>query len=326
MNASKPIVAAAPRRKYTLADVKKGKLDVPRRILGYGLEKVGKSSFAADAPSAIHLGPDNGTPHLDIERLPVPETWEDVFEILALVESNPEWKTLVIDPVNWLEDLVWARVVGGPNSPVTNATRDKIEQHGGGYMKGYEAAVSYWRVLTRELEKRHCAAGRHVILLAHAKKENFKDPIGVNYDRYEIKMHHKAAGLLREWADDVLFFRHEILAKVEGTKTIAVSTDERIIHTQWSKSWDAGNRSNLPPELPMSWDAYWAAVQSGKERVAQLKAEIATLLSDLGDSDLTKKVNAAVAEAKDSEERLRKFIDSLKSRINNAPTNEGTKS
>lgn len=320
MNASK-IIAAPSRRKYTLADVKKGKLDVPRRILGYGVEKVGKSSFAADAPYAVHLGPDCGTPHLDIERLPVPETWEDVFEILALVESNPEWKTLVIDPVNWLEDLVWARVTGGPNSPVTNATRDKIEQHGGGYMKGYEAAVSYWRVLTRELERKHCSAGRHVILMAHAKKENFKDPIGVNYDRYEIKMHHKAAGLLREWADDVLFFRHEILAKIEGAKTIAVATDERIIHTQWSKSWDAGNRSNLPAELPMSWDAYWAAVEEGKKRVQRLKDEIAVLLVALADPELAKKVNAAVAEARDSADRLTKFVDNLKSRINASITN-----
>lgn len=313
-NLKSVVVPPAPRRKFTLADVKKGKLDVPLRILGYGLEKVGKSSFAADAPGGIHLGPDNGTPHLNIERLPTPETWEEVFELLALVETNPEWKTLIIDPINWLEDLVWARVVGGPNSPVTNATRDKIELHGGGYMKGYEAAVSYWRVLTRELERRHCSAGRHVIMMAHAKKENFKDPIGANYDRYEIKMHHKASGLLREWADDVLFFRHEVLAKVEGAKTIAVATDERIIHTQWSKAWDAGNRSDLPAELPMSWDAYWTAVQDGKLRITRLKDEISSLLKELNDPELTKKVNIAVADAKDSADRLRKFIDALRTK------------
>lgn len=316
MSNLKPAPASLPKRRtFSLADVKKGKQDAPLRILGYGLEKVGKSSFAACAPSPIFIGPDNGTRHLDIERLPTPETWEELFELLALVETNAAWKTLVIDPVNWLEDLVWARVVDGPNSPVTNATRDKIEQHGGGYMKGYEAAVSYWRILTKELESRHCAKGRHVILMAHAKKENFKDPIGATYDRYEIKMHHKASGLLREWADDVLFFRHEVLAKIEKGKTLAIATDERIIHTQWSKAWDAGNRSSLPEELPMSWDAYWAAVQDGKtKRVTELKSEIDSLLAELANEELSTKVRAAVASANDNTEKLTSYASELRIR------------
>ncbi len=302
---SAPAVVQA-KRKFALSDVKKGRQNVPLRIFGYGVEKVGKSSFAAGAPDAVFLGPDGGTPHLDIERLPSPATWEEVFDLLTLVESNPVWKTLVIDPINWLEDLVWARVVDGPNSPVTNETRNKIEKHGGGYAKGYEAAVSYWRVLTRELEANHYAKGRHVVLMAHAQKKPFADPVGATWDRYEVKMHQKAAGLLKEWADDVLFFRHEVLAKQEGAKTLAVSTDERIVHTVWSKAWDAGNRSGLPDELPMAWEAYWGAVESGRALIADIEA-----LLKKSDADTRRRAELAFKAAMNNRQKLTAIRDAL---------------
>lgn len=307
----KPMPApVVPVRKFTLADVKRGRQTVPLRVFGYGAEKVGKSSFAAGAPGAVFLGPDSGTAHLDIERLPNPETWEEVLEILSLVESNPAWKTLVIDPVNWLEDLVWARVVEGPNKPPTSETRDKIEKHGGGYGKGHTAAVSLWRTFTRELEAKHYAKGRNIILMAHAQKKVFNDPIGASWDRYEVKMHQQSAGLLKEWCDDVLFFRHEILAKQEGAKTLAVSTDERIIHTVWSKSWDAGNRSGLPAELPMSWEAYWGAVELGRALIAECE----TLLKKV-DAETRKRAEPAFKQAMNNIEKLTAIRDALKEKV-----------
>lgn len=304
----------APKRKFTLNDVTKGRQNVPLRILGYGAEKVGKSTFASGAPGAVFLGPDGGTPHLDIERLPSPETWEEVLELVALVETNPAWKTLVIDPVNWLEDLISARIVDGPNSPIKASTREKIEEKNKAFFKVYEAAVSYWRILTSELEQRHLSKGRNVILMAHAKKENFKDPVGASYERYEIALYKTAAGLLRQWADDVLFFRHEILAKPENGKTVAIATDERIIHTAFNKAWDAGNRSSLPEELPMSWDAYWEAVEAGRAKAGLLKAEIESLLAEIGDAALTKRVRAAVESAKGNVEKLTKYASELRIR------------
>lgn len=294
-------------RKFSLADVRRGRQVVPLRIFGYGAEKVGKSSFAAGAPGAVFMSPDGGTAHLDVERLPTPATWEEVFEVLSLVKQNPEWKTLVIDPVNWLEDLVWARVVHGPNKPPENDTRDKIEKHGGGYGKGFSAAVSLWRAFTNELEREHYEKGRNVVLMAHAHKKVFNDPCGASWDRYEVKMHQQAAGLLKEWCDDVLFFRHEILAKQEGAKTLAVHTDERVIHTTWSKAWDAGNRSGLPDELPMSWEAYWGAVEKGRALVA----EIETLLKK-ADADTRKRAEPAFKAAMNNQEKLTAIRDALK--------------
>lgn len=288
------VVPLPPKRKYSLDEVTKGKLARPQRIFGFGAEKVGKSTFASGAPQAVFLSPENGTFHLDVERLPTPESWDDVFDVLSLVSgAGDRWKTLVLDPVNWLEELAWARVVGGPGARPEESTRDKIEKHGGGYMKGYEAAVSHWRTLLSYLEKEHYNRGRNVLFLAHAEVKNFKDPTGMEYMRYAPQLHHKAAGLIKQWVDDVLFFRHEVLAKQEGNKTLAVATGEHIIHTEWSKAWDAGNRSSLPGELPMSWADYWAAVEEGRNRVPRLRAEITEMLKGV-DSDTATKVRVAM--------------------------------
>lgn len=311
----KAINAPPPRKKFSIADVRKGRLTVPQRILGFGCEKVGKSTWASGAPGAVFLCPENGTPHLDIERLPAVESWLDVFDVLQLVEENKEWKTLVIDPVNWLEDLAWAHIVEGPGKPVTDETRDKLEKHGGGFKKGYEAAAGLWRTLIRELEAKHYAKGRNVVFLAHAFVKNFKDPSGVEYERFQVQMHEKAAGPIKQWVDDILFFRHEVLQKIENSKTVAIATGQHVIHTQWSKAWDAGNRSSLPEELPMSWAAYWDAVEAGRDRGDALKKEIAALLEKIADQGVTKKATGMVSEAKGNVERLTEIANALRVKL-----------
>lgn len=307
-------VPTATRKKFSLDDMTSGVLVKPRRIFGFGGEKVGKSSWASGAPGAVFLGADTGTAHLNVRRLPVPETWDELFEVLALVETDPTQNTIVIDPANWLEDLAWARVVGGPNGRVTESTRDQLEKHGGGFMKGYDAAAGHWKALLSTLEKRHYDKGRNVVFMAHADVKSFKDPTGSEYMRYTPALHHKVAGMIKQWVDDVLFFRHEVLAKVEGAKTIAVATGDRIIHTEWSKAWDAGNRASLPAELPMAWSDYWDAVQAGMNRMPKLQDQIAQLIKDIDDLEVTKYANAMVAEAKDDATRLTEIVGRLQAK------------
>lgn len=313
---------ASTKKKFSLADVKSGRLQVPQRVLAFGGEKVGKSTFASGAPGVVFLCPENGTPHLDIDRLPTPESWDEIPEILELVNERPEWKTIVIDPVNWLEDLAWAKVVGEPGGRVTDATRDKIEKHGGGFKKGYDAASGLWRSLTKYLELAHYNKGRNIVFCAHAFVKNFRDPSGVEYERYQVQMHEKAAGVLKQWVDDVLFLRHEVLAKQEGAKTVAIATGDRIIHTTWSKAWDAGNRSALPEELPMSWSSYWEAVLAGRNRLAAVNEQIASMLAQIGNPTVTAKANAAVAEARGNVDRLTEIANKLQLRLNQTASKE----
>jgi hypothetical protein len=305
----------APKRRFALSDVRAGRLVTARRILGYGVEGVGKSTFAAGAPRAVFLCPENGTPHLNIQRLPSPDTWDEMLEIVSLVDDDKApFETLVIDPINWLEMLCWARVVGGPGSRPDENTADAIQKHGGGFNKGFEAATSHWRNLIALLE-RIWKGGKHVVLLGHCHVKGFQDPTGVSYDRYEVQMHHKAAGLLKQWADDVLFMRHEVLKKPENGKVIAVATGARVMHTQWSRAWDAKTRAALPEELPLSWSEYWAAVEAGQDRTENLRKEIDSLVEAIGDANVAKKVLAMVADAKGNAERLAEIANALRVKL-----------
>jgi hypothetical protein len=307
--------APAPRKRFALTDIRAGRLVLPRRILGYGVEGVGKSTFAAGAPRAVFLCPENGTGHLNIQRLPSPESWDEALEILALVEdADAPFETLVVDPINWLEMLCWARVTGGPGAKPDESTADAIQKYGGGFNKGFEAAVGYWRNLVALLE-RIWKGGKHVVLLGHCHVKAFQDPTGVAYDRYEMQMHHKAAGLLKQWADDVLFMRHEVLKKPENGKVVAIATGARIMHTQWSRAWDAKSRAALPEELPLSWSEYWNAVEAGTNRVDALKKEIGSLIEAIADKDVTKKATAMVADAKDNAERLAEIANALRVKL-----------
>src|SRR5579871_2912516 len=92
------VATKAPSR-MSLANVRKGILAAPLRVLLYGVEGVGKSTFAMRAPAPIFLGKENGTEELPVARLPEPQTWDEVLEGIALLQnSDTEYKTLVIDP------------------------------------------------------------------------------------------------------------------------------------------------------------------------------------------------------------------------------------
>ena len=87
-----------------LDNVSKGKIKKPILAVVYGPDGVGKSTFAASAPHPIFLGTEDGTSHLDVTRFPTPQNFEDVFRaIKELSESKHDYKTLVIDTLDWLE-------------------------------------------------------------------------------------------------------------------------------------------------------------------------------------------------------------------------------
>lgn len=280
-------------KRMTFANVKKGKVKTPLRALVYGAEKVGKSTFAAGAPKAIWLGKDSGTEHLDIERLPQPETWRDVLDGLAEVEANgfaSGYRTLVVDPIGWLEPLAALDVTGDPSV--------SLAMWGGGFGKGFGAALDRWRMFIKGTE-RVWQTGMNVIFIAHAHVKKFDDPEGAGYERYELALENKAvAGLLKQWVDAILFARREAYGKVDpNTKRAkAYGSSARMLHTEWSPAYDAGNRFSLPTELPLSWPVFAEALERGQARNDELLAQIEAGLRELCDPEVEKKVRGWIEQ------------------------------
>ena len=254
----KPQPPPPPPSRMTLTALVKGKQPHPIRALLYGVEGVGKSTFAADAPTPIFLGAEDGTAELDIARFPTPESWSEVLgAVQTLTAEAHNFGTLVVDTLDWVEPLIWAHIC-------KRDVKENIEDYG--YGKGYVAALDEWRLFFAAMERLRRVKPMHVLLLAHSWIKPFKNPTGDDFDRYELKLHAKAGGLAKEWTDCVLFAEHETLvAKNDKTKRVrGVSTGARIIHTTRTAAWDAKNRYSLPEKLPLDWSDFFAAVQAAK--------------------------------------------------------------
>lgn len=294
LNVPRPVQAAPKRGRMTLDGGTKGRIDNPLRILIYGGEKIGKSTWCASAPGAKFLGSDNGTSELDVDRFPQPESWSDVLEaldIMATAGKSKGYQTLVIDPLNWFEPLAVADVLGN-----TGKTLDRWD---GGYGRGVNAVNDRWRVMHKYIE-RVWKAGIGVILAAHASVGKFKNPEGDDFMRYEIAINEKAAGLFKQWVDCILFANRKVFTKEDaGGRMKGFASSAHILSTRNTAAYDAGNRWNLPPELPMSWAALMAAREAGKTSAAEnqtrLLAQIEAGLAELADPAAEAKVREWLA-------------------------------
>jgi len=246
-----------------LDTIQNGKEAKPPRIMLYGSEGIGKSTFGAKAPKAIFLPTEDGLGEIDCHKFPLAKDLNAVFMSLeALVKEQHYFQTVIIDSCDWLERLIFDEVCRefGVKS---------VEKADGGYARGYVHALTYWRKIINALELLRNEKGMACILIAHAKIERFEDPESSAYDRYSPRLHRHACALISEWVDAVLFATRRFRTQKEDAgfnreRTIAapVGADggERIIRTLGGPACVAKNRFNLPSELPLSWDAFMQAL------------------------------------------------------------------
>jgi hypothetical protein len=267
----------------TLSAVKTGRITQPLRVLLAGCEGIGKSTFGSHAPSPIFLGAEDGTAQLDVARFPEPGSWEDVLDaIRVLTNEDHSYRTLVIDTLDWLEPFVWRAVCEAGRKP-------SIEDFG--YGKGYVAALEEWRSFVASLEALRRKRGMHVVLLAHTQVKLFKNPEGDDYDRYTLKLHEKAGGLLKEWSDAVLFANYETHVLKDGSRSKGFGGGSRVMHTERRAAWDAKNRFGLPERLPLDWSEFMAAVDASRTDVMvdALRVELGSLLGQLPESEAARR-------------------------------------
>lgn len=240
----------------------KGKKAHPLWVTLYSPEGLGKSTFGSRAPAPVFIDVERGTYELDVDRFvfddtgrTTPESFTEIMLALRALENEPhQFKTVVIDTLDAVETLIHAHICKRDG-------KQSVEDYG--YGKGYVAALDEWRILVSQFERlrKH---GMNVITLAHSAVKTFKDPASEGWDRYQMKLHQSAAGLIKERSDIVLFGAYETMTvKNDKTKRVqGVSTGARIIHTVHNAAWDAKNRHDLPEQMPLDWEDFFAAVQA----------------------------------------------------------------
>ena len=223
----------------------------PPRIILYGLHGLGKSTLGSKAPSPIFLPTEDGLGEIDVPHFPLITAYDEFIDDLSmLVTEDHDYKACVVDTLDWLEQLIWKKVCEEQDPPV-----ESIEYIG--YAKGYIFALKHWDKILRGLDALR-KKGMIILLLAHNEIKTFSPPDGENYDRYQIKLHHKAANKLQEWADAVLFATYKVYvnkASPKAQKGKAIGSGERIIYTEERPAWKAKNRYSMPFEIPFTWES-----------------------------------------------------------------------
>ncbi len=236
-----------------LKDLVKKTIDrKPPRIVLHGIHGIGKSSWAAGAPAPIFIPTEDGLVNIEVDHFPVAPTLDDFFgHMNALLSEENEYKTVVIDTVDWLEKLIWRKVCEDNNVKNIEAC---------GYGRGYVFAMQHWDRFFTGLNMLR-DKGMAVVLLAHNEIKTFNPPDGEGYDRYQIKLHKHAAAKLEEWADMVLFANFKIYVDADSNKV--VNSSERVIHTTNRPAWRAKTRFTLPDELPLDFNKLLEALKNG---------------------------------------------------------------
>ena len=286
-----------------LQKIKRGGESLPPRVSLSGPEGIGKSTFGASAPSPLFISQEDGLTGLDHVARVNPESFADVLALVDEITANgSEFKTLVIDTVDWLERSIHSFICD-------RDSKSGVEDYG--YGKGYKVAEAELVLLLSKLDALRQKQKMGIVLLSHVHIKAFASPDGSTWDRYEMKGHKGFTGILREWPDACLFAVYEVFkTKEKGEQRERVIGGDRIIHTQWSPGWDAKNRLGLPETLPLSWDDFDSAVQAN--RPDRLREQYVALLktADMPEADREKwgKIDVATLPP----DRIKNGISKLK--------------
>ena len=237
-----------------------GRVIRPRRIMIYGVAGIGKSTWASQAPSPIMLQTERGADDIGVPRLPVAQTFDEFQEQLRTIcETTHGYKTLIIDTINGLEQLIHKHVCKKANvNHITDVPFAEL------YEQACDAMLDMLNGFDWILDKFEM----NIILVAHPRVQRFDSPETDAYDRYRPDLHvnSKDQGVgqhVTRWCDDVLFATWKTFVKStdEGfgrTRSQGISDGTRVIRTQERASHVAKNRLALPYELPMPEDNAYA--------------------------------------------------------------------
>jgi hypothetical protein len=227
--------------------INRGPVAKPQKVVVYGPEGIGKTTFAAQFPDPLFVDTEGGTDTYDVARLPVPQSWTALKDTVRAVAAEKPCQTLVIDTADWAEKMLCAELCA-------KNKWDSMESLGYGKCWTY-CLEEFGRLLDLLTDVRD--AGMNVVVTAHAMVSKFEQPDeAASYDRWTMKLYKKDAALLKEWADALLFINYKTVVEMVGEGFMAKGKArgaKRTLFCTHQATWDAKNRWGLPDEVPFDY-------------------------------------------------------------------------
>lgn len=250
----------------SLSQVTKGGVKCPPRVMIYGVDGVGKTTFASEAPNAILIPTEDGAARLDVEQFPLCTEWPQVFGcIRSLCTEKHEHKTLVLDSADWAQALAVEHVI----THEFDGDSQKYEAYG----KGAKSTMREWIRLLAAFDYLRQHRSMEVILIAHAVVRTFHNPAGDDYDRFESNLQSGQSTSIwaktKEWCDIVLFATFDVVVttddKSRAKGVMKRGESARVVYSAPGAAWDAKVRAGwtLPEKFPLSQAEFRRHMKAG---------------------------------------------------------------
>lgn len=257
-----------------MLNITQGKINRAQRVCLYGSEGIGKTTLASRFPNPLFIDTEGGSTHLDVRRVMVGDSWEDLLRTIYEVAANPDvCSTLVLDTADWAEQLCIRDI----------CKRFKVDGlEGLSYGKGYTYVAEEFTKLLRACDA-VIDAGINVVITAHAKMRKFEQPDEMgSYDRWEMKLTRQTAPLVKEWCDMLLFCNYKTFVVTQDNDKAKAQGGKRVMYTTHHPCWDAKNRHDLPDMLDMDYATIAHIFEKPAEKKKTVKEELAEKIIHTG--------------------------------------------
>lgn len=242
---------------FNLDSIRKTGSPKPPRVVIYGTEGVGKTTFGASAPSPIFLPTEDGLDALKVDAFPLLKTWAEIEDAIGvLAREDHSFETLILDSMDWAENIILTQVARDHGLDAYDSNAKSLA-----YGRGARAGADYVRRMLDGFDYLRDTKGMSIIILAHSQVKRFDDPTTDAYDRYQLDLNKELASVLSEWCDVLGFATFRVSVKEEtvgvgGKKKRGLGSGERLLYTQEMPAWRAKSRWVIPSTMPFDYGVF----------------------------------------------------------------------
>lgn len=239
----------------------------PPIILMFGVEGWGKTTFSSRSPKPVFIPVEDGFGDLceqigeTFDAFPVPKTYEEMMGQMEILSSSPpQHKTLVIETMDRVEQIIWNKVL------VDNG----IEALGNlNWGAGFVQVNKLWEEFFAGVKWINANLNMMVILTAHTEVKKTSLPDSTSFDEYAIDLHKDAKAMLMGQCDCIFFANYKkphVTVEKDGFKEEkkAIGSTDRMLHMQKTATSFGKNRYHLPPFIKVEddVDGAWGVIAS----------------------------------------------------------------
>lgn len=186
--------------------IKKATPTAPKLLL-YGMAGVGKSSLAAKLEKPLFVDLEGGLNYLDVDRTETITSYDKFYEILVEIGRNREaykqYKTIVIDSIDWLVRYATEKAAGID----LNNLDSTLNRAGGGYGNGKQMLENEIRTHLLPFLARLNLLGFGICFVAHTDQKVLLDGDGNKIETITPKIDVNTMNVFVEWCDFVYYLK-----------------------------------------------------------------------------------------------------------------------